>query len=479
MLDIFSAILNGNSTSAKLIDWMTREEDKSNLKKTLPAIALILFSSQAASEISWQPVINGQIPPNAIQGGWEANGTPLPVCRAYRGNERHPGKVVSGRCNYGYGGRESSSSRYDVLVGQDQEYSWEDIGKSTPPGWYPFAGGHEPGRILYICRAKHRTHFVVDKGVHPGKMVGDHCHYGYGGSEQRASRAAILYVKPSKTTSSQQDKIHQIVQEVEKRWFDKHGFMRLNPHAGSKGAEIDNENPVLFTAEYLFILDKLGVLRGELKSRYQQRIKQAIAKLQLEPGLFDRYPEDKYKNRDTVCIRHFSRDEQIGLVVLDKVFDWQLGLARDLVNYGKTHKRLGGNWHYENRFWRAEGTPVDWVCHHGEIKKGLAAEKYGIRTPKFRGLLKMAVGESPDFLAIAEIIGGLKLTARKPVGETSGKILAYLRSAILENSRQHEIKNAVGAFYQEMLFQYGERPLHACTNAGVLAFEMLHKIGMH
>ncbi|OAD24084.1 hypothetical protein THIOM_000068 [Candidatus Thiomargarita nelsonii] len=72
--------------------------------------------------------------------------------------------------------------------------------------------------------------------------------------------------------------------------------MRLNPHTGSKGADIDNENPVLFTAEYLFLLDKLGVLRGDLKARYQQKIKQAIAKLQLEPGLFDRYPEDKYKN---------------------------------------------------------------------------------------------------------------------------------------------------------------------------------------
>ncbi len=434
---------------------------KSNLKKTLPAIALILFSSKAASEISWQPVTNGQIPSNAIQGGWEANGTQLPVCRAYRGNERHPGKVVSGRCNYGYGGREISSSSYDVLVGPDHESSWEDIGKSTPTGWYPLAGGHEPGRILYICRAKHRQGFFTDKGVHPGKMVGNHCNYGYGGSEHRVSRAAILYVKPSKTSSSRQDKIHQIIQEVDKYWLNKHGFMRLNPHSGFP-ADIDNENPVLFTAEYLFLLDKLGVLRGELKARYQQKIKNAIAKLQLEPGLFDRYPEDKHQNRDSVCIRHFSRDEQIGLVILDKVFDWQLGLARDLVNYGKTHKRLGGNWHYENRFWRASSQPVDWVCHHGEIKKGLAAEKYGIRTPKFRGLLKIAVGGSPDFLATAEIIVGLKLTARKHVGETSGKILAYLRSsAILEKSRKHKIKNAVGAFYQDMLFQYGERPLHA------------------
>lgn len=93
----------------------------SNLKKT--PLALILFSSQAACEISWQPVTNGQNSSNAIQGGWEANGTQLPVCRAYRGNERHPGKVVNGRCNYGYGGREISSSMYDVLVEQVHEYS--------------------------------------------------------------------------------------------------------------------------------------------------------------------------------------------------------------------------------------------------------------------------------------------------------------------------------------------------------------------
>jgi hypothetical protein len=254
---------------------------KSTIKKTLPALALIIYSSQAASEISWQPVTNGQIPPNAIQGGWETNGTPLPVCRAYRGNERHPGKIVNGLCNYGYAGREISSTTYDVLIGQKHEYSWQEIGKSTPPGWYPLAGGHEQGRTLSICRAKHRQHFFSDKGVHPGKMVNEHCHYGYGGTEHRVDKAAILYVKPSKITPSRQKQIHHIVQQVEKRWLDKHGFMRLNPHTGSKGANIDNENPVLFTAEYLFLLDELGILRGELKTRYQQKIKQAIAKLQL------------------------------------------------------------------------------------------------------------------------------------------------------------------------------------------------------
>jgi hypothetical protein len=104
---------------------------KSNLRKTLTGIVLILFSSHVASEISWQPVRNGQIPSDAIQGGWDTNGTPLPVCRAYRGNERHPGKVVSGRCNYGYGGREISSSMSDVLVRQDHVFPMNQLGERS------------------------------------------------------------------------------------------------------------------------------------------------------------------------------------------------------------------------------------------------------------------------------------------------------------------------------------------------------------
>ena len=56
-----------------------------------------------------------------------------------------------------------------------------------PVAWVPAAngvipanaiiGGNEAGRTLAVCRAKY------NQGVHPGKVVGKNCNFGYGGKE--------------------------------------------------------------------------------------------------------------------------------------------------------------------------------------------------------------------------------------------------------------------------------------------------------
>jgi len=55
------------------------------------------------------------VPPGAIAGGGE-NGRPLFICRAAHEGGLHPGKVVGRNCNFGWGGREILSERYEVLV---------------------------------------------------------------------------------------------------------------------------------------------------------------------------------------------------------------------------------------------------------------------------------------------------------------------------------------------------------------------------
>jgi DM9 repeat len=66
--------------------------------------------------LSWQPGQYGSLPANAIQGG-DYDGGPLYICQTVYGGGTHPGKLVNGTCNIGWGGREVASSYYNVLVG--------------------------------------------------------------------------------------------------------------------------------------------------------------------------------------------------------------------------------------------------------------------------------------------------------------------------------------------------------------------------
>lgn len=57
----------------------------------------------------------GFIPPNAVPGGYE-KGHPLYICRTHFRNGVYPGKIVDGRCNIGYGGREYVQPNFRILA---------------------------------------------------------------------------------------------------------------------------------------------------------------------------------------------------------------------------------------------------------------------------------------------------------------------------------------------------------------------------
>jgi ribosomal protein S14 len=130
--------------------------------------------------LNWTPAFGGALPNDAVIAGL-ADGQPLAVCRApFRGGV-HPGKVVAGHCNIGWGGKEESVRPYEVLHGAAQ---W-----GPPRAGYAGAvvGGQSDGTPLPVCRANFRG------ATHPGKVVGNQCNIGWGGKEEAVRRFEVLY----------------------------------------------------------------------------------------------------------------------------------------------------------------------------------------------------------------------------------------------------------------------------------------------
>ena len=144
-----------------------------------PAYLAVQANPAGGGALNWgnpgaQPmVIGGQEP-----------GRQLPICRANFSGGTHPGKVVDGRCNISYGGREHQiASGFQVLVGSGARWVGASGGQ-VPQG--AFIGGQEPGRQLPICRA------AYNNGIHPGKLVAANCNIGYGGREIEIRNYEVL-----------------------------------------------------------------------------------------------------------------------------------------------------------------------------------------------------------------------------------------------------------------------------------------------
>lgn len=124
----------------------------------------------------------GYIPDNAVVGGSEPERT-LYICQSYYLNGVHPGKLVDGRCNITYAGREISRSNFRILVGHGTSWRSEFAG-IIPARAIP--GGYERSEDLYICRTFYRD------GFHPGKIVGGNCNIGFDGREISRHRFKVL-----------------------------------------------------------------------------------------------------------------------------------------------------------------------------------------------------------------------------------------------------------------------------------------------
>ncbi|KAJ2725584.1 hypothetical protein GGI07_001213 [Coemansia sp. Benny D115] len=108
--------------------------------------------------LQWVNASNGSIPPQAVQGGIEADGTPLFVARAMYEGGLHPGKagphIQNGGCSIGYGHKEVELSEYQVLCGDASKLRWINQTKELViQGFKPVDAGHEDtGEPLYIAK---------------------------------------------------------------------------------------------------------------------------------------------------------------------------------------------------------------------------------------------------------------------------------------------------------------------------------------
>lgn len=72
-----------------------------------------------------------------------------------------------------------------MLVSSPKHYRWVPANATMFPQG-AIVGGYENGRKLFICQASYQG------GVHPGKVVGANCNFGFGGQEISASYYNVL-----------------------------------------------------------------------------------------------------------------------------------------------------------------------------------------------------------------------------------------------------------------------------------------------
>jgi len=228
----------------------------------------------------------------------------------------------------------------------------------------------------------------------------------------------------------------EVIDQAMAHWLDETGFLRLNPVG--QGPALDNENPVLFTSEFVYMAKEKGSWTPERRETLKNWIKASIDTLEIEPGLYNRRPGD--------FGRHFSRDEHIGLLILDHVFDGELGYCKDLYNYGSLN-----NWIYQNLNYGGRRVFARDGSGREVTKTELDLE--GFRQPGFVEMLRLCNGKEASYWGQNAISFALAVTMKRPHRDTSGKILAYFRLNMMKG-KGRELDRASKKFHSHMKKQY-------------------------
>jgi hypothetical protein len=128
----------------------------------------------------WEAASSGQLTANPYQGGTDADGAPLYVCRAKYDGGLQPGKLKQGAgCYIAYAGNETLLNDYEVLQ--------QDLPMLPLPNTdiSQITGGYEKNQSvnLDLCIANYNDGTISSQ--QPGKYLhADHlCHFSYAGGE--------------------------------------------------------------------------------------------------------------------------------------------------------------------------------------------------------------------------------------------------------------------------------------------------------
>ncbi|WP_139792348.1 DM9 repeat-containing protein [Henriciella litoralis] len=133
----------------------------------------------------------GTIPDDAISGGLE-NEHALPVCRVEIEGKMHPGKVHVFMCHFAFDGAEYLSDEFEVLTKAESDIEvWSALAVTDEADVVRSDNNTDETLQFPVCRAAWKD------GLHPGKLEGAKCHFGYGGRELVAETYEVLQLVAS------------------------------------------------------------------------------------------------------------------------------------------------------------------------------------------------------------------------------------------------------------------------------------------
>ena len=206
-------------TEADRLNRMARNADVYKWVQAIEGSRSFMSGGGSSANLSWKAGSGGSVPSGAISGGSEPGRT-LWVCRASYNNGVHPGKIVAQNCNIGWGGKEITLRNYEVLTGNSSAVRWVAASNGAIPAG-AVAGGSEPGRTLYICRARYNN------GVHPGKVVANNCNIGWGGAERLINSYEVLVASSGPTELPNASNPFQAIKDVLARITTQNAYATL------------------------------------------------------------------------------------------------------------------------------------------------------------------------------------------------------------------------------------------------------------
>lgn len=144
----------------------------------------------SSGPVHWVHASNGQIPPNALPGGFDATNEQLYVARAEHNGALIPGKLVPshGVVYIPWGGIENPKENYEVLCNCNG--TWVKANNGEIPVGALSSGHTEDGEPLFVGRGEHNGSLTVGK-VQPSHSV---CYVPYGGEEVPLNDYEVLVV---------------------------------------------------------------------------------------------------------------------------------------------------------------------------------------------------------------------------------------------------------------------------------------------